>query len=45
MKYYLMHKGKKVYFSFDLQGFKEAILYVEKYSLGKRRLYVEEVNK
>lgn len=41
MRYYLKHNNKKVYFSFDLQGFKEAQMYVEKYGLGKRKLYIE----
>ena len=41
MRYYLLHNGKRIYFEFSLQGFKEAQAYVENHKLGKRKLYVE----
>lgn len=40
MKYYIWHNGKCVYFSFDLEGFKEAQAYCANHKLGKRKLYV-----
>ena len=40
-RYYLYHNGKKIYFDFNLTGFKEAQAYVENNNLGKRKLYVE----
>lgn len=43
MKYYLIHNHKKIYFSFDLEGFKAAQLYIEVNGLKKRKLYVERV--
>lgn len=41
MKYYILHKGKKVYFDFSLEGFKEAQAYIEIHGLKKRKLYTE----
>lgn len=42
MIYYLIHNKKKVYFSFDLEGFMEAQAYVRNHGLKKRKLYVEQ---
>ena len=39
-KYYLIHNGHRVYFSFDLSGFKEAQAYCKKHKLGKKKLFV-----
>lgn len=36
-KYYLIHNGKRVYFSFDMSGFKEAQAYCAKHKLGKKK--------
>ena len=41
MRYYMIVKGEKLYFSFDLVGFREAQKYLLDNGLKKRKLYVD----
>jgi len=41
MEYYMIVKKQKIYFSFDLSGFRAAQKYLLDHGLKKRKLYVE----
>ena len=42
MRYYVVHKGKKHYFDFNYNGFREAQAFIEKCGYKKRIIHVEK---
>lgn len=42
--YYILHNGKKIYFEYNLEGFKQIQAYVQNNNISKRTIYVEKRN-